>query len=159
MDRQTTKKIDGAAPWLGLAGRLILGAVFVGSGTLKAAGPVEEFAVVIAGYGILPDSMNATAAALIPWFEVFAGLSLLAGYFTKQAAAASGALSLCFILALLSVKLRGYELPNCGCFGNAVHLSMWQALAMDAVLVACAAAAFKAGAARLSLDNWVNEGL
>ena len=136
-----------------------MGAVLVISGTLKAAGPVEEFTVVISAYGILPDSMTATAAAFIPWIEIFAGLSLIAGYFTRQAAVAAGGLSSFFIVALLSVKLRGYELPNCGCFGNSVHLTTWQALALDATLVTCALAAFKTGAARFSLDNWADEGL
>jgi putative oxidoreductase len=158
MDRQAAQKVSPGLSAAGLAARLILGAVFLFAGAQKAAGPVEEFAVIISGYGLLPPGMTMGAAAVIPWLEVFLGLSLMAGYFTREAAAALGALSASFILALLSVKLRGYELPNCGCFGGGIHLTMWQAMALDAALLACAAAAFKAGSARLSLDRWAEEG-
>ena len=158
MDRQTAQKVAPGAAAAGLAARLIVGAVFLIAGAQKAAGPVEEFAVVISGYGILPPDMTTGAAAVIPWLEVFFGLSLAAGYFTRQAAATLGALSASFILALLSVKLRGYDLPNCGCFGGGIHLTMWQAMALDAALLGGASAAFKAGKERLSLDRWAEEG-
>ena len=46
-----------APPALGLAARLIVGGVLVYAGAVKAAGPAEEFALVIGAYQVLPSDM------------------------------------------------------------------------------------------------------
>ena len=81
------------------------------------------------------------------------------GFLTRAAAAACGTLLFSFIFALLSTKLRGISLPHCGCFGGGIHLSTWQALLLDTVLVAGAWLAYKGGRRKASLDNWVDAGL
>ncbi len=144
-----------APPWLGLASRVALGSVLVLAGTLKAGSPAEEFAVVIESYRIVPQDMALTLAAFLPWAELLAGYSLILGYLTRQAALASGALLAGFIAALLSARLRGIELPHCGCFGAGWHPSPDLTLLMDLGLAALAALSFRSGARRLSLDNWV----
>ena len=147
------------AAWLGLAARALLGLVLVFSGTMKTAGPVEEFAVIIDYYRILPEGSSMAAAAIIPWIEILAGLALALGYFTRQAAAAAGAMLGVFILAIVSTKVRGFELPSCGCFGHGVHLTQTQAILVDSGLLAMAFAAFKSGSRNISLDNWIASGL
>jgi uncharacterized membrane protein YphA (DoxX/SURF4 family) len=140
----------------GLIARLILGSVLVFAGASKRAAPVEEFAVVIESYDILPTDAAQSAAALLPWAELFVGFALIFGYFTQASAAAAGAMFTGFLLALISTKARGIELPNCGCFGAGFHMPMAATITMDAALLLDAAFAFKFGAQALSLDNWAS---
>lgn len=142
-----------------LAARIIVGIALAYSGAIKAAAPAEEFSIVIENYRLLPDDMTLTFATLMPWLEIFAGLSLILGYFTRYAAAAAGAMLASFIFALLSTKIRGIELPHCGCFGAGIHLTAWQAIALDSLLAAAAWLSYKYGSLKASLDNWSNAGL
>lgn len=146
-----------APPALGLAGRLLAGAVLVYAGATKAAGPAEEFALVIGSYQLLGKDASMSAAAFLPWAELLLGWALLLGFRLRLAAAGAGALFVAFVFALASVQLRGIELPNCGCLGDGIHLLPWQAFLLDAVLLAGCAAAWKA-APRLTLDGWVDSG-
>lgn len=148
---------DQHKTWLGLLGRLIVGGVLVYAGAGKAAGPSEEFALVIAYYQLLPRDMVMTVAAFLPWVEVFIGWALLLGVFTRVAAGAACALFGFFLLALLSVLARGIELPNCGCFGDALHFTIPQALLFDSVMLALCWFALR-HAGLLSLDKWADGG-
>ncbi len=148
---------DQHKTWLGLAGRLLVGGILVYAGATKAAGPSEEFALIISYYQILPRDMVMTVASFLPWAEVLLGWALVFGVFTTVAAGAAGALFGGFLLALLSVLARGIELPNCGCFGDAVHFTIPQALIFDSVMLALCWAAFKYGGF-LSLDKWADGG-
>lgn len=141
--------------WAGLAGRVLVGALMLFSGIEKAVAPPEEFMVVLEGYHILPDPHLRLFALCMPWAEILGGLFLLTGLMTRLAASVTAALSVSFFLALTYTKLRGIELPSCGCFGQGVHLERWQAMLLDVTLIALSAAAWRWGARRLSLDNWV----
>jgi uncharacterized membrane protein YphA (DoxX/SURF4 family) len=158
MDRKNppSQEIASGWSWAGLAARVILGGVLIFAGASKTAAPVEEFAVVIESYDVLPTDAAQGAAALLPWFELALGFSLVFGYLTKPASAAAGALFGAFLLALLSTKVRGIELPNCGCFGASFHAPTWVTMIMDALLLCDAAVAFAYGSRRLSLDNWAD---
>lgn len=146
---------DTHKSWLGLLGRLVVGGVLVYAGAGKAAGPTEEFALVISYYQLLPRDMVMTVASFLPWAEVIVGWALLLGAFTRLAAGAATGLFGFFLLALLSVLARGIELPNCGCFGDAVHFTIPQALAFDSVMLALCWFALAHGRL-LSLDKWVD---
>ncbi|HZR21276.1 MAG TPA: MauE/DoxX family redox-associated membrane protein [Verrucomicrobiae bacterium] len=69
-------------PWLDYAGMLsrwILGAVFIYMGWTKAAHP-EAFLKLLRQYELSTNwFLLNSIAALLPWFEVFCGLLLLAG--------------------------------------------------------------------------------
>lgn len=143
--------------WLGLLGRLVVGAVLVYAGATKAAGPSEEFALIISYYRLLPRDMVMTVASFLPWVEVLLGWALLLGAFSRFAAGAAGALFGFFLLALTSVLARGIELPNCGCFGDALHFTIPQALLFDALMLALCWCALRSGGP-LSLDKWVDAG-
>ncbi|MBI2385806.1 MAG: DoxX family membrane protein [Elusimicrobia bacterium] len=145
-------------PALGLAARVIVGAVLVYAGAAKAAGPAEEFAVVIGSYDVLPRDMVLTAATFLPWVEIVVGWSLILGLRLRAAAAAAGALFAAFLFALLTVKAKGIELPNCGCFGDGVHLTLTQGLIFDTALAGLCWLAWSAGPSRLSLDSWAEGG-
>ena len=106
-----------------LAARLIVGAVLVYAGATKAAAPAEEFALVIQSYDVAPLSVALPLAGLLPWLEMLVGWALLLGVETTTAAAAAGAMFGLFLAALGSVVARGIPIPNCGCFGDAVHFT------------------------------------
>lgn len=142
---------------LALLARLVVGGVLIYAGAGKAAGPSEEFALVIANYRLLPRDMVMTVAAFLPWAEVLLGWALVLGVLTRAAAAGAAALFGLFLLSLLSVLARGLQLPNCGCFGDSIHFTVPQALAFDALMLGLCALALRHGRA-LSLDNWVERG-
>ncbi|MBI4061334.1 MAG: DoxX family membrane protein [Elusimicrobia bacterium] len=145
-------------PPLGLVARALVGAVLVYAGATKAAGPAEEFAIIIGSYDVMPRDMVLTAAAFLPWVEILLGWSLILGLRLRAAAAGAGALFAAFLLALLSALLRGIPLPNCGCFGDAAHFTPLQALLLDLGLAALCWSAWKSAPARWSLDSWVEGG-
>ena len=145
------------SPVAGLAARVIVGAVLVYAGATKAAGPAEEFALVIGAYDVLSKEMVLTAAAFLPWVELLLGWSLILGLRLRVTAAAAGALFAGFLFALVSVKLKGIQLPNCGCFGDAIHLTPLQALLVDSALASLCWVAWTA-APGLSLDSWMEGG-
>jgi len=142
-----------------IAARLAVGAVLVYAGASKAAGPAEEFAYIISAYDVIPKDFTVLAAALMPWIELFVGWALILGFQARLAAAASGALFLAFLGAVGSTVLRGIVLPNCGCFGEAIHLSPLQAFLMDACLLALCWLAWRMGPGPASLDSWTERGL
>jgi uncharacterized membrane protein YphA (DoxX/SURF4 family) len=148
----------GVLPAIGLLSRAIVGSVLVYAGATKAAGPAEEFAIVIGSYDFLSREMTLTAAAFLPWIELALGWSLILGLRLRAAAIGAGALFAAFLLALGSVQLKGIQLPNCGCFGDAIHFTPLQALLFDSVLLALCWQAWRSAPARLSLDSWTQGG-
>lgn len=145
-------------PALGLAARVIVGAVLVYAGATKAASAPEEFALVIGAYDLLPRDAVVTAASFLPWVELLIGWSLILGLRLREAAIACGALFAAFLFALASVQLKGIQLPNCGCFGDAVHLTLTQGLVFDSVLAGLCWLSWKSTPAAWSLDSWVEGG-
>jgi len=144
-----------ADPWLGLAARVAVGLVFVVSGTFKAAAPAEEFALVIQAFQVVPSAdFIQGLATFLPWVEVLLGFALVLGWRTRAAAAAIGGLILVFVGVILSTKVRGIDLPNCGCFGFGFHPSPTQELGLNALWSVCVTQAWRRGADRLSLDGW-----
>ncbi|PIR15854.1 MAG: DoxX family protein [Elusimicrobia bacterium CG11_big_fil_rev_8_21_14_0_20_64_6] len=145
-------------PSVGLAARVIVGAVLVYAGAAKAAGPAEEFAIVIGSYDLLPRDMVLTAATFLPWVEILIGWALIFGLKLRAAAISAGAMFAAFLLALASVQLKGIQLPNCGCFGDAIHFTPLQAFLFDACMSALCWLSWKSAPSPLSLDSWVEGG-
>lgn len=117
--------------------RLVLGGLFLYAGILKAA-DVTAFAGTVAAYRILPYTGNYLLAAILPYIEIVAGVLLVANRRVRPAALLLGGLTLCFMLALGTVLLRGIEV-DCGCFGAAGRTSPAEALVRDAALLVLAA--------------------
>lgn len=142
-----------------LASRLAVGVVLVYAGASKASSPAEEFAFVLSAYDVIPRDFTMPAAALMPWLELFVGWALILGFQTRLTAAAAGTLFVAFLGAVGSAVLRGIALPNCGCFGEALHLSPAQAFAMDLCLAALCWLAWREPSGPASLDSWTERGL
>ena len=101
--------------WRGLD--LIIGAIFIYAGTLKAIQPLR-FANDIENYHLVPWALGVRFAFYLPWLEILCGIALLLRRLYGGALAVLLALALTFIGATLSAKLRGIDIA-CGCFGRA----------------------------------------
>lgn len=96
--------------------RLALGGIFIYASLDKIAHP-RAFAGIVANYAILPDWLVTLPALALPWLELLAGLLLVAGIWTRSAAAVLSLLLLAFMLVLAFNALRGIDL-SCGCFST-----------------------------------------
>ena len=105
--------------WVGLRYivAIVVGAIFVYAGALKAADPVA-FARDISNFHILPWPIGVRLAFYLPWLEIICGLTLLLRWFRSGATAILTALTAVFIGATIVARLRGIDV-NCGCFGSA----------------------------------------
>jgi len=106
--------------------RLVLALTFVYAGVVKMQ-DVVAFAGHVAAYQVLPYAMNYLMAATLPYVEFLAGLLLLLNTRVRPALVVVGGMTLVFMLALLSVLVRGLDI-DCGCFnpggGQAVSASV-----------------------------------
>lgn len=132
---------------LGLLARLAAGGVFVYAGVLKALAPAEEFAYAIESYRVLNSQLSLWAAYTLPWLELYAGLLLAAGIFTRFNALFIGALILSFEVLLGQAWLRGLPVTSCGCFGSGGSNSLTREFTQNLVYLALAWAAYKYGRA------------
>lgn len=119
--------------------RLVLAAIFCYAGLVKAL-DVVAFAGSVANYQLLPYQFNFLVAATLPYVELAAGLLLLLGRQVRPATLLVAGMNGVFIIALLSVILRGLDI-DCGCFrpGGEGHTSAQMALLRDAGIMLLAA--------------------
>jgi len=101
---------------------------------------VQSFAVVIGGYGLLPDQLNLVAAVVLPVAEIIIASGLLLD--VRGCLSSYSVLLLVFIGVLAHGINMGLDV-DCGCFapgdpeGEAYH-SLKEALVRDVfLLVAC----------------------
>jgi uncharacterized membrane protein YphA (DoxX/SURF4 family) len=123
-----------AHPWLGLALRLYVGAVFVAASTYKIIYPAE-FAETLASYQVAPHWSVPLLALAMPWTELVCGLMLMLGLRTKAAAAVIGALLVLFCAVILAALLRDIPI-GCGCFSSLEEPLGWGTLARDLLWLA-----------------------
>lgn len=145
----------GVAPWVGLAARLVVGAVWLVAGALKLTHPDASIAAVRA-YQLLPGGLAETVGTVLPAVEIGVGLLLVLGLFTRAAAVVSGLLLVAFLIGIASVWARGIEI-DCGCFGGggadagAASSYPWE-MARDAALLAGSLALVALRRTRLALQ-------
>ncbi len=118
--------------------RLTLALVFVYAGAVKMQ-DVVVFAGHVAAYQILPYALNYLVAATLPYIEFLAGVLLLLNLRVRPALVVVGAMTACFMAALVSVLARGLEI-DCGCFdpGGGQEVTAGVALLRDIGLMALA---------------------
>ncbi len=132
---------------LGLAARLAAGGIFIYAGVTKALAPAEEFAYAIESYRVLNAQFSLYAAYVTPWVELYAGLLLAAGVFTRWSALFSGTMLVFFELLLGQAWLRKLPITSCGCFGTSGSNSISGEFLQNLLFLAFVAAAFKYGSA------------
>ncbi len=116
MTEAGASRVERAAPWVSTGARLVLSAVLVVAGVLKAVDPVGAVSAVRA-YELLPESLVTVVGWGLPFLEIALGLLLLAGLATRWVALATGALLVVFIAGVWSAAARGLSI-DCGCFGG-----------------------------------------
>ena len=125
--------------------RLLVGALFIFSGLVKAIDPLglaykmQEFFEVWASYGYLPGFMNYLHSQSL-WFsiliivvEIVLGVALLIGWQKKLT------IILLLLLTLFFTFLTGYvlftgKIRACGCFGDCIPLTPKQTFVKDIIL-------------------------
>ena len=118
---------------------LIIAAVFIYAGVLKAIDPVQ-LAHDIDHYKILPWTIGVALAFYLPWLEIFCGLALIFRLFYRGALSILTTLVVVFLVATIAAKVRGLDI-TCGCFGHASQNWSFPAhLALDLAILAALAA-------------------
>ncbi|MEI6339150.1 MAG: MauE/DoxX family redox-associated membrane protein [Verrucomicrobiota bacterium] len=123
--------------------RLVLAATFLYAGIVKASASAQ-FAVTLAPFTPLPETLLAPLATLLPWLEITAALLILTNP-TKKIGA-----SVIVLLCLIFCALIGWALSQgiivaCSCFGHDETPSAFKmklAIARDIGLTIAALAVF-----------------
>lgn len=95
--------------------RVVLAVVWIAAAAPKIRDPFE-FAWAVHRYGIVPaNSFEAWFAVILPVLELWVGVALLIGLWTRAGALLSVGMLIMFIAALASAVHRGLNI-DCGCF-------------------------------------------
>lgn len=105
-----------AVPWISLAARLLLGAMWLFY-CLPKLGAADANAASVRNFKILPGGMVNTFAYAQPYVELALGLLAIAGLGTRLVAALSALLLLVYIGGIASLGIRGIHI-TCGCGGS-----------------------------------------
>lgn len=121
-------------PHVVLFARAIVGFVLLVAGTMKL-GNRHSLVGIVQGYRLLPETLAAVAAPLIPVAELAIGFTLLVGVLMPWSALIASGLFLLFGGAVAINLFRGRRDIACGCFGatEAGHLT-WGIVFRDASL-------------------------
>jgi uncharacterized membrane protein YphA (DoxX/SURF4 family) len=103
-------------PLIEMAGRIVLAAVFIYAGVVKALDPAA-FAQSIDGYRLLPYPAGVALALYLPWIEIAGGAGVLWPRARLGALALLFLLCLVFGMAVASAWVRDLNI-GCGCFGG-----------------------------------------
>jgi len=115
--------------------RLIVGGIFVYAGVTKLYSP-RDFAQIIQNYQIVPEVFTNLIAILLPWLEIYSGLFIIFGLFSRSASITLILITIIFIIALLSAYFRGLNI-DCGCFSQATRVDMSKIIADVFLLLFC----------------------
>ena len=103
-----------AHPWLTVRVQIALGAIFVAAALPKIADP-PSFAHMIYNYRILPGGLINITSLTMPWLELFAGIALIIGVWTRAARNLIALMLIVFIVAITFNLMRDNAI-DCGCF-------------------------------------------
>lgn len=117
-------RLDTASPWLSLAARLGLGAMWLFYSLPKLTTP-DVNAADVRRFQILPGGLVNSFAYTQPFLELALGLLLIVGLGTRLVAALSAVLLLVYIGGIVSLGARGIHI-SCGCGGNGAAVAAGQ---------------------------------
>ena len=124
------------SPYLALAFRLYLGALFIYASMSKIT-YTAEFAENIASYQILPYWGVNLFAITMPWAELICGTLLVFGVRSKAAVLMIAGMLVMFTAAIFLSLVRGIPI-GCGCFHSLEEPMTWTTLLRDLVWLAIA---------------------
>ena len=124
---------------------ILIGLVFLVSGLLKLLDPVGTGLIVSEYFkffhlGFLQGTAKAFGMVL-SLLEAITGAALISGVYRRLTAAVTSLLLLFFTVITLILWIANPEM-DCGCFGEAVHLTHAQTLLKNVILLALALIAF-----------------
>ena len=124
---------------------VVIGLVFLASGLLKLLDPVGTGLIVSEYFKFFHlGFLQGTAKALgmvLSLVEAVTGAALISGVFRKTTAVVTSVLVVFFTIVTVILWIANPDM-DCGCFGEAVHLSHGQTLLKNIILLALAAVAF-----------------
>ncbi|GGL88948.1 MULTISPECIES: MauE/DoxX family redox-associated membrane protein [Micromonospora] len=120
----TRGRWHAVGPWLGVAVRLGLAAVWLYAGASKV-GDLAASGRAVNAYQLMPYEVAAAIGAALPFVELALGVLLLVGLATRLAAGVSAALLVVFVAGIASAWSRGLAI-DCGCFGTGGELAAGQ---------------------------------
>jgi uncharacterized membrane protein YphA (DoxX/SURF4 family) len=94
--------------------RIVLGGIFLYTGHIKLESPLQ-FAAILSGYKLFPDSLIVPLTYYFPWVEIALGMLLLVGWKIRYISLAACGLLATFSAVLAVTYFRGID-ANCGCF-------------------------------------------
>lgn len=121
--------------------RLVVAVTFIFSGFVKAVDPVgsqiklNDYFAAFGMADIMPDYVVIMIAIFLSTIEFIIGLNMLLAIRRK----ATSVLLLIFMLVMTPMTLYlaiANPVSDCGCFGDAVHLTNWETFAKNVVLLA-----------------------
>lgn len=123
----------------------LIGAVFFLTGSLKLMDPVGTGLIVEEYFKFFHldflRRLSFFTGEALSFVECFTGIALMTGVFRKVTAALTTSLVAFFTIVTLFLWIFNPDM-DCGCFGEAVHLTHFQSFAKNVILDALAAAAF-----------------
>ncbi len=145
-------RTDGSMNALVALLRVALGLLLLVTGALKVGHPAD-LAAAIAGFRLLPGSVVAPLAIVLPYFELLLGAYLVIGLLTRAAAWIACAQFVTYAGVIASAVLR--HIPaNCGCFGPHDQATAdWPHVAFDLGLAVVAAVVAVRSTGALALDG------
>jgi len=105
-----------AKAWIGSVIRVALGAIWIWAAWVKLTAP-RTFLQAVRVYDVTPEWLSKGIAYGLPVLELFLGVLLIAGIFTRVMAAVSSGIIAVFLLGLWQAAARDIRL-DCGCFGG-----------------------------------------
>ena len=111
-----SERSDRLLDAVGTVARLGLAAIFLISGTIKAADPDQTY-IAVRGYDVLPPSLATVVADVLPWLEIAIGVLLLIGIGARLVAGVAAVMLLVFMAGVIQAWARGLSI-DCGCFGG-----------------------------------------
>ncbi len=110
------EKIKAVLAALAIPARVYMGIVFIAASLFKIYEPYQ-FALSVATYQILPLELINVQTLVLPWLELFVGILLILGVWTKENAFLICGMMVMFIVAL-SIALSHDLQMSCGCFAS-----------------------------------------
>ena len=80
------------------------------------------FSVIVQNYQILPDFLVGPTAVILPWLELFCGISLISGVMVSGGILLIDMMLLIFIVSFITNVIRGIDV-NCGCFSTEIKMT------------------------------------
>lgn len=126
--------------WFGVISRTLLGLTFIFSGFVKAIDPlgtiykIEDYLNAFGGVFTDFISVAPVAAGTLIAFEFVLGVLLLLNVWTKVTSWMALAMMLVMTPLTLYLAITN-PVTDCGCFGDAIHLTNWQTFGKNVVLL------------------------